>query len=393
MSAAVQPSVARQPLRARSTRYIPVALLGQLVLMAVLVMIASRSWWGAAGAALVVLLAILFLVPVNGRALWATLRARYRFAARRRSFAEEPDLPAELVPLGQWLPQLQITQTRSAAGGDIGVVADGTSWTALLELTSDDILIVDRGAELNLESLAQLTQQDDVTFAGIQVVTLTVPAPTRAMLTADSPAMSSYPEIIGAAGTPPAVRRTWIALRLDPTQCLEAVHRRGNGLAGVLATLRFGLHRAEATLKRQGVATRALDSLAISEVLALTSGASPLHEGERSRETWRQWSCDSLVHETRTISSFGDRPTVNYQALLDSAASCPAMMVLTSFTLFPGRPPAGAVRHVCHDEEHASAADEELVAELAGRLSFGPLGGMQVPGMLATVPLGRQGNP
>lgn len=390
MSAAAQPNTARLPMRARSTRHIPAVLTWQLVVVTVLLLLATRAWWGVGVAAVVLLAAILLSVPVNGRSLWATLRVHWRFTARRRALVESPELPAELVPLGQWLPRLQITQTTSAAGGEIGVVADGNSWAALLELTSDDVLIADHGAELNLESLGDLIQQDDVLFAGIQVVTLTVPAPTAAMLTPDSPAMSSYLEIVGGNATPPAVRRTWIALRLDPKLCLEAVDRRGSELAGVLATLRFGLHRAQAALKRQGVATRALDPVAISEVLALSSGASPHHEGERTRETWRQWSCDSLVHETRTVSSFGSDPTANYQALLDAVAQSPAMMVLTSFTLSPGQRARGAVRHVSHDQEQAAASDEELIPELAGRISFGPLGGVQVPGMLATVPLGRQ---
>ncbi|RMB61258.1 type VII secretion protein EccE [Tessaracoccus antarcticus] len=391
MPAATQLNTARLPMRARSTRHIPKVLAWQVAMVVMLLFVATRTWWGVAAAAAVLLVAILLTVPVNGRSLWATMRVRGRFMARRRRLVESPDLPSELVPLGQWLPQLQVTQTRSAAGGEIGVVADGSSWAALLELTSDDVLIVDHGAELNLETLGELIQQDDILFAGIQVVTLTVPAPTAAMLTPDSPALSSYLEIVGGEPTPPAVRRTWIALRLDPQLCLEAVNRRGSGLAGVLATLRFGLHRAQATLKRQGVATRALDPLSIAEVLALASGATPQHaEGSRSAETWRQWSCDGLVHETRTISSYGSDPTANYQALLDSAAQCPAMMVLTSFTISPGQRARGAVRHVCHSEEQAAASDEELIPELAGRLSFGPLGGVQVPGMLATVPLGRQ---
>ncbi len=390
MSAAAQPGSARMPLRTRSTRHIPMVLAWQVVLVTVLLLLVGRTWWHLGAAAAVLLVAILLTVPVNGRSLWAAVRVRRQFSARRRGLVEAPDLPPELVPLGQWLPRLQITQTRSAAGGEIGVVADGTSWAALLELTSDDVLVVDHGAELNLEGLGELIQQDDVLFAGIQVVTLTVPAPTEAMLTDGSPAAASYREILGGAAVPPAVRRTWITLRMDPRLCLEAVDRRGSGLAGVLATLRFGLHRAQATLKRQGVATRALDPHAISEVLALASGASPHHEGQRTQETWKQFSCDGLVHETRTISSFGSDPTANYQALLDAVAQCPAMMVLTSFTLSPGQSARGAVRHICHDEEQAAASDEELIPELAGRLSFGPLGGVQVPGMLATVPLGRQ---
>ena len=90
---------------------------------------------------------------------------------------EEPDHGTDLVPLAQWLPQLELTQIKDAHDGEIGVVADGTSWSGLLEVTSDNTLFTDRGAELDLASLGALTRQDDVVFAGIQVVTLTVPAP------------------------------------------------------------------------------------------------------------------------------------------------------------------------------------------------------------------------
>ena len=392
MPAAAQPTLARLPMRARSTRHLPLVLAWQVVVVVVLSLVALRTVWGVVAAGLVLLAAILLTVPVNGRSLFSTMRVRRRFTTRRRGHPGTPEESVDLASLRHWLPQLHVSQTRSAAGGEIGVVADGASWTALLEFTSDDLLISDHGAKLNLESLGELVRHDDVLFAGIQLVTLTVPAPTTAMLIPGSPAAASYLEIVGVDATPPAVRRTWIALRLDPRLCLEAVNRRGSGLAGVLATLRFGLHRAQATLKRQGVATRALDPLSIGEVLRLASGSAPAqHDGQgQTEERWRQLISDSLVHETRGVSSFGSDPTASYQALLDAAAQCPAMMVLTSFTISPGHPPRGAVRHVCHDEEQAAASDEELVGDLAGVLSFGPLGGVQVPGLLATVPLGRQ---
>ncbi|MCC2594065.1 type VII secretion protein EccE [Tessaracoccus sp. OS52] len=390
MARTAQLSNAALPSRARSTRYLPMALFWQVVVVVALLLAAQRTVVGFVLAGAVVLLAMLATLPVNGRSLFSTLRVRAAYGARRRQEVAEPDQPAPLVPLGQWLPQLQVTQTKNVYGGEIGVVADGTSWTGLLELTSDDALVVDRGSELDLELLGTLTRQDDVVFAGIQVVTMTVPAPTLAMLTPGSPAQQSYLEIVGEDVTPPAVRRTWVALRLDPRLCLEAVARRGSGQVGVFATLRFGLHRAQAQLKRQGVSAQALDPSAIAEVLGLTSGAGDELPGERTRETWQQLTCDGLVHETRTIRSFGPNPTANYQALLDSLAQSPAMMVFTSFTVSPGQPPAGAIRHVTHNEEQAAAADEELVAEMGSRFSFGPLGGTQVPGLLATIPLGRQ---
>lgn len=393
MARTAQLSSARLPLRARSTRYLPMALFWQVVVVVALLFAAQRSLPGLVAAGAVVLLAMLLTLPVNGRSLFSTLRVRASYGNRRRNLVAEPEQPAPLVPLGQWLPHLHVTETRNVYGGEIGVVGDGESWTGLLEISSDDNLISDRGSELDLELLGALTRQDDVVFAGIQVVTLTVPAPTSAMITPGSPALQSYLEIVGPEATPPAVRRTWVALRLDPRLCLEAVARRGSGQVGVFATLRFGLHRAQAALKRQGVSAEALDPIAISEVLGLTSGASDEFRDERTRETWRQWACDGLVHETRAIRSFGSDPTAAYRALLDSVAQSPAMMVLTSFTVSPGQPAAGAIRHVSHNEEQAAASDEELVAEMGSRFSFGPLGGTQVPGMLATIPLGRQVDP
>lgn len=390
MARTAQLSNAQLPLRARSTRYLPMALFWQVVVVVAALLASRMTWMHIVAAGAVLFIAMILTLPVNGRSLFSTLRVGARFSKRRRDLVEEPDLPAPLVPLGQWVPHLQVTETKNVYGGEIGVVADGTSWTGLLELTSDDALLADRGSELDLELLGALTRQDDVVFAGIQVVTLTVPAPTTAMLTPGSPAAQSYLEVVGAGNTPPAVRRTWVALRLDPRLCLEAVARRGSGSVGVFATLRFGLHRAQALLKRQGINTSTLDPQSIAEVLGLASGVGSEVGPERTRETWRQWNCDGLVHETRTIRSFGDEPTANYQALLESVAQSPAMMVFTSFTVSPGEPAAGAVRHVTHNEEQAAAADEELVAEMGSRFRFGPLGGTQVPGLLATIPLGRQ---
>jgi type VII secretion protein EccE len=381
---------AQLPLRARSTRYIPVVVFWQIIVAAALALAMLQQPWTYAAAAGLLLFGLLFTLPVNGRTLPKTMRHRRAFAKRRREFVEEPDLPPDLVPLGQWLPKLEITQIKDAHDAEIGVVADGASWTGILELTSDLQLFSDRGNQLDLSELGVLTRQDDVTFAGIQVVTLTVGAPTRAMLPASSPAIASYREILGDEEPPPAVRRTWLALRLDPNLCLEAVGRRGVGQNGVFATLRFGLHRAQTMLKRRGVHTEPLDPIQIGEVLALTSGAGPEPREERSREEWEMWICDGLVHESRSVRSFGKDLSAGYQRLLDAVAAAPAMMALTSYTVSPGEPAHGALRLVTSGVELAQDADEAVQTLVGGTLRIGPRGGSQVPGLLATVPLGRQ---
>ncbi|WP_296139509.1 type VII secretion protein EccE [uncultured Tessaracoccus sp.] len=378
------------PLRARSTRFIPLVVFWQCVIVVAAALLALQQPWSAVLGASVLLLGILVTVPVNGRTIPRTLAHRRAFRRRQRTFQPDPDQPQDLVPLAQWLPELEVTQIKDAHDGEIGVVADGQSWTGILELTSDLHHFSDRGNLLNLAELSQLTRQDDVTFAGIQVVTFTVGAPTRAMLPAESPAVAAYLEILGDEDPPPAVRRTWLALRLDPRLCLEAVGRRGLGQNGVFATLRFGLHRAQAMLKRRGVNTEPLDPMQIGDVLALCAGAGPEPREERSREAWNTWTCDGLTHESREVQHFGKDPSEGYQVLLRAVSAAPAMMAITSYTVSPGEPARGAVRLVTNDDDQARDADEAVQTLLPPWVRLGPRGGSQVPGLLATVPLGRQ---
>lgn len=377
------------PARARSTRHIPMVLTWQVALVAILLLITFRETWAYVAAGVILLLLLLLTVPVNGRTLTSTMALRSRFSNRRQQAGDAAVGDEVLAPLLRWVPRLNIFLTTSVRGDEVGVVADGDSCVGLLELVADDALIVDRGVDIDLETLSGLTRQDDIVFAGIQLITLTVPGPNRAMLTPGSPAVPAYLESTSGEPTPPSVRRTWVALRLDPRLCLEAVDRRGSGHAGVMATLRFGLHRAQAHLKRQGVVARVLDPARTSEVLALLVGTEDGEEAE-SVEEWEQWRLGTLVHETRAIQSFGPRPAETYQALLDSVAQSPAAMVVTSFTVSPGEPPRGAVRQVTATQAAADEAAEELVGEMGGTLRLGPLGGVQVPGLLATLPLGRQ---
>lgn len=387
-----QPARVALPRQSRFTRQIGLIVAWQVVLVVAFALVLQLKAWSIAAAALLVLVALLLTVPVNGRTLTRTVGTRLRFARRARRRVAEPDVAPALVPLAQWVPGLELTQIKDAHDGEIGVVADGESWSGILEVTSDNSLFTDRGARLDLAVLNSLTQQDDVVFAGIQIVTYTVAGPSGAMLPPTSPALQAYREIAGDQ-TPPAVRRTWIALRLDPRLCLEAVDRRGSGQAGVFATLRFGLHRAQATLKRNGMPTEPLDPIAIADVLALATGASDAHAGERSSEQWESFTCDSLVHASRGLSGFGRDESSLYQGLLDVVARTPALCAVTSLTVSPGRATTGAIRLVTASPEQADSAEEFVMTHLPRGLRPGPLGGNQVPGLLATIPLGRQLRP
>ncbi len=351
-----------------------------------LAILSGRTWWivGAA-AALVGILAV--VVPIAGRSLGERVRLRLSYARRRPTPVRSAGVPSDLVPLVEWVPGLSVSQTLTGRGEEVGVITDGTAWTAVLAITSDDNLIADKGEQLDLTDLAELTIQDDVIFAGVQVVTYTVPAPTTVLLGGASPAAQAYRQI--SRTVPPTVRRTWLCVRLDPRLCLQAVERRGMGKDGINATLRFGLHRVQSALKRQGISTRALDPLGIYEVLALTAGSGPDPGETRSAERWQHWNCDGLHHSGHLINRWGASPSAGYGKLLDALAGAPVLFAVSSYTFTPGRTAGGGVRLVTPDEAGAVRAQAHLRDQLGRAVRLAPAGGTQIPSVLATVPLGR----
>lgn len=347
----------------------------------------TRAYLIAGG---IVVLTLLLGVPIKGRSLLDWAQVGLTFLRRRRRQIDNPaDMPVDLVPLAQWVPGLSVNQTRSAQGNEVGVVTDGRSWTGVLALSSDDVLVADSGHKIDLDALSGLTRQDDIVFAGLQMVTYTVPAPVTPLLPQGSPAGLAYAEVAGA-DAPPAVRMTWLCVRLDPRLCLEAVARRGASTDGIYATLRFGMHRVQAALKRQGIVTRALTPLEIYDVLSLTSGSTPDHDEERSSEGWRTWNCDGLAHSGRHVRSWGSNRSIGYQSLLQVLNTAPVLFAVTSFTLDAASRATGAVRLVAPTAEMAVAAGAHVAAALPRSVRLSYAGGAQVPTVLATVPLGRQ---
>jgi len=345
-----------------------------------------QSVFYVVGAA-VLLLAVVLVVPIAGRSLVDRIRLRLAYARRSPRLVTDADVPADLVPLVEWVPNLSVSLTVTGRGEEVGVITDGSGWTAVLALTSDDEIIAGSGEQLDLSALSGLTVQDDIIFAGVQVVTYTVPAPSTVLLAPDAPAARAYREI--AATLPPTVRRTWLCVRLDPGLCLEAVARRGVDTMGIYATLRFGLHRVQTVLKRQGISTRVLGPVEIYDVLALTAGSGPEPGDRRSVEQWRHWECDGLVHTGRMVRGFGSNPSRGYGALLDTVASAPVLFAITSYTLSPHQAASGGIRLVSPNLDSADQAVAHLSAGLGRGVRLAPPGGTQVPTVLATIPLGR----
>ncbi|WP_203567895.1 type VII secretion protein EccE [Aestuariimicrobium ganziense] len=384
------PTTHRAPRRRGTLRGLTTALAWEFALVVIaLVALLWRPTGLYLAGGLLVLLLVVGLPVVRGRSLLSLLASRWRFVRRRRARVTDPgDMPVDLVPLAQWVPGLQVNQTRSAQGHDVGVVTDGESWTAILALATDDALLSDSGERVDLDALKGLTRQDDIVFAGLQLVTYTVPAPVQALLRPDSVAAKAYLELSGG-DVPPAVRRTWICVRLDPRLCLEAVARRGASNDGIYATLRFGLHRVQAALKRQGIITRALSPMEIYEVLSFTTGSTPDHAADRSSESWTTWSCDGLVHSGRQVRSWGDNTSLGYQSLLQTLDRTPVLFAVSSYTVDADSRVTGGVRLVTPTTAAAQQAQQHLSAALDRSVKLAAPGGAQVPAVLATVPLGR----
>nr|WP_231979411.1 hypothetical protein [Tessaracoccus coleopterorum] len=199
-----QPSRAALPRRSRSTRHLGLVVAWQIVLVVAVALALRMQIWSISLAALMLLAALLLTIPVNGRTLGRTVRTRRRFASRARHRLEHPDVAAELVPLAQWLPKLEVTEIKDAHDGEIGVVADGESWSGILEVTSDNSLFTDRGARLDLAVLGSLTRQDDVVFSGIQIVTYTVPGPPAPCFRRTRPPSTPTARSPGAPPRPPS---------------------------------------------------------------------------------------------------------------------------------------------------------------------------------------------
>lgn len=387
MARSTTATAGRTPQRARLLTRVWLLVAVELMLLLGVLAALTRTAVGYVLAGVLVLLTLLLVVPLGGRSVLDRWRQRWAYLRRRPHDETEGDVPHDLVPLAAWVPGLSVSQTVTGRGEEVGVITDGTAWTAVLGLVADDELIADGGVELSLGELADLTVQDDVVFAGVQVVTYTVPAPTLLLLEPDSAAARGYTEI--AESVPPTVQRTWLCVRLDPRLCLEAVARRGLDTDGIYATLRFGLHRVQSVLKRQGIDTRALTPIEIHEVLALTSGSGPDGGEVRTRERWDHWECDGLQHNGREVRSWGASATAGYARVLQAVAQAPVLFAVTSYVLSPGRAASGGIRLVSPNAALARTAVDRVQSALGRHVRLSPGGGGQVPTMLATVPLGR----
>ncbi|MCI4040654.1 MULTISPECIES: type VII secretion protein EccE [unclassified Streptomyces] len=329
------------------------------------------------------------------------LRARTRRAA---SSTLPPDVEPGLAPAVECDPALR---TLSFSDGDrrpVGIIGDGTFVTAVVQVESDaTALRPDRSARpLPLTLIRDVLEVDGIRLESAQVVQHTQPAPAP-HLPQQSVAARNYAPLQAQTGSP-ALRITWIALKVDPELCPEAVAARGGGIVGAqkcavrvadqLASRLTGAGFRATVLTEQEL-TSAIATSACVSPMAMTHASRAETPGRRTQETARTWRCDDRRHTTYWVARWpqlggGGASMPQLVALL---TSLPALATTFSLTLAQGNRSevsvTGHVRITGRSDEELVAARHELERTARGvKTALVRLDREQLPGVLATLPLG-----
>jgi type VII secretion protein EccE len=374
-------------------------LLGTLALMSAIVAAA--------------MLVVLALVRRRGHSLPEWLGSLLALRARMRRAANTPVPPGidpGLAPAVECDPSLR---TYSFHRGDrrdqrpVGMVGDGGFLTALLQLESDTgALRAERGRRpLPVALVQDVLEVDGILLESAQVLVHTQPAPAL-HLPQQSVVVSNYAPLQAQTGAP-AVRIIWIALKLDPELCPEAVAARGGGLRGAQKCLVRAAEHLSSRLTGAGFRAGILTEEELTAALATSVCANPMVTAQaaqtgpdeapqrRTEESSRSWRCDNRRHTTywvRRWPQLGGSGTSLAQ-LVAQLTAVPALATTFSLTLAKGGRQdvalTGHLRITGRSNQELTDARRELEdAARQARAGLVRLDREQLPGVLATLPLG-----
>ncbi|PWI43614.1 type VII secretion protein EccE [Streptomyces sp. ICBB 8177] len=404
-----------------SGRFGPLRL-GQLVLIEVAVAVPLAAWAThplllVPACVVAVALVLLAVVRRHRRPAPEWLAAAVALRARRRGAGQPvpPGTDPGLAPAVECEPALRtLTYLRPARGGPdghadreqraVGMVGDGTFLTAVLQVQACDVPLrpLRTARPLPLDLVYGALEVDGVRLESVQVVQHTQPAPAP-HLPEQAMAARSYAPLQARSGAP-AVRLTWIALKLDPQLCPEAVRARGGGLVGAQRALLRAADQLASRLAGAGFDARVLDEAGLTSAIATSACVNP-HAGaqasrtdtpaRRTAETSRTWRCDDRRHTTYWIGRWprlgpGATPAPNLVALLTSMPALASTFSLTA-SRGPGDVPAltGHIRVTGRSDTELVATRRQLERAARGvKVDLVRLDREQVPGVLATLPLG-----
>jgi type VII secretion protein EccE len=360
----------------------------------------------AASVLAVVLVAVSF-VRRRGRSLPEWFSAARALRARQRQAGDAPLPPGTepaLAPAVECDPSLRTYTYTGRDRRPVGLVGDGTFVTAVLQVEADTTALrAERSRQpLPLALVRDALEVDAIRMESAQIVLHTQPAPAL-HLPRQSVAVANYQPLQELTGAP-AVRITWIALKLDPELCVDAVAARGGGLVGAQKCVVRAADHLASRLTGAGFRVTLLDEEELTAALATSACANPLVTAEagrtgtpdrRTAESSRSWRCDNRRHTTywvRRWPALGGRGP-SLPQLIAQVTAVPALATTFSLTLAPGdRQDVSVSAHLRvtgrSDNELVEARQALQAAARQGGLALSRLDREQVPGILATLPLG-----
>ncbi|MFJ9589840.1 type VII secretion protein EccE [Streptomyces acidicola] len=386
--------------------------LQQLILVELAAAVMLAAWatdvsWLLAPAGAVAALLLLLAVLRRGRRPLPEWYETTRALRRRKRDAKLPVPPGTdpmLVPTVECDPALRTYSFVSRDDRSIGMIGDGTFLTAVLFVQPADqpLRPESAGRQLPLQLIQDALEVDEIRLASAQVVQHTQPAPAP-HLPEQSLAARSYGPLQAGAGSP-ALRLTWVALKLDPELCPEAVKARGDGVPGTQRALLRAADQLASRLAGAGFKATILDENELVQALATSSCLNPRANAQhgqdgrtqrRTVEAVRTWRVDDRWHTTYWLSRWPQLGNggVALPELITRFTSLPVLATTFSVTLSKagnrGVALAGHIRVTARGDSELGQVGRELErAASAAKVGLVRLDREQVPGALATLPLG-----
>lgn len=278
-------------------------------------------------------------------------------------------------------------------GHHMGIGHDGEGWFAVVAVGGDDDLISGEHQTVELDRLGRVLEESSSGPSSIQVVNLRVSAPTS-LVPARSPCAASYRELhmtLSHNSRCLAASLTWIAVRLDRDDAVEAAAERGGGPDGVAKALAATIGRVTKALGSAGITHRILDAESIRGALQTSCGFDPTTTPDPDAqvvERWRGWTSKGLAQLSFEVRRW---PAQTAASCLDLLRAAPAERLVVSLTLRGGTnqhrvstvvrvmAPPSEIDQTCHEVKvHAS--------NMGVRLR--PLHGLHEPAIFASAPTG-----
>jgi type VII secretion protein EccE len=201
------------------------------------------------------------------------LRVGYLWDRRRRGGTPAPADPFDAA---------------ASDGEQIGFRWDGTTLLSLIQIDENPqaMTVMEPGTTVSgdmvpVAALIECLRQFDITLDSIDIISQGARSHGRTDVAA------VYDAVLGPL---PAIaqRTVWIAVRFDPSQCAEAVRRRGGGREGILRAATTATRRVANRLTEAGLRPRILTASGIAHATNQLSDGVALGAVEETWETCRE---------------------------------------------------------------------------------------------------------